>query len=188
MASKSEINRSQPYQRVATPPSPVIRAHKDLAKEIRDNEKHKKQGDHYFKVISEKEQQHEDLTWEEKVAKAKEVYEAQYDKIVKEDSTSKVGLSYVGRKLMKLFPSAKVEALTDEDSMKHWSMPTAERMLLTKQKMQIDLAKTAGLDLKANFSNSSQWHVNDSIQPKSQEILAAALIHLVERVHDREDY
>ena len=43
MASKLEINRSQPYQRVATPPSPVIRAHKDLAREIRDNEKHKKQ-------------------------------------------------------------------------------------------------------------------------------------------------
>ena len=59
LASKSEIDRSQPYQRVATPPSPVIRAHKDLAKEIRDNEKHKKQGDHYFRVISEKEQQHE---------------------------------------------------------------------------------------------------------------------------------
>ena len=43
-------------------------------------------------MISEKEQQHEDLTWEEKVAKAKEVYEAQYDKIVEEDSTNEVGL------------------------------------------------------------------------------------------------
>ena len=96
------------------------------------------------------------------------MYEAQYDKIVKEDSTSKVGLSYVGRKLMKLFPSAKVEALTNEDSMKIWNMPTTERMLLAKQKVQMDLAKTAGLDLKAQFLNSSQWHVNDSIQPKAK--------------------
>ena len=77
-------------------------------------------------MISEKEQQLEDLSWEEKVAKAKETYEAQYDKIVKEDSVSKVGLSYVGRKLMKLFPSATVEALVNEDSMKIWNLPTTE--------------------------------------------------------------
>ena len=89
---------------------------------------------------------------------------------------------------MKLFPSAKVEALTDEDSMKHWSMPTAERMLLAKQKVQMDLAKTAGLDLKAQYLNSSQWYVNDSIQPKSQEIfMQTALINFGERVHDRKD-